>query len=334
MLSDSKSTIENIITTVNRIDSLEESVRKYINTNRYQTDLLQNLDIWNQICCSLDTIGDTLFSFSIQDYIKASYPESDGLKYIYTYGILQALFIQQDAMRHLSEAFEIKFELSEKLQSVRSIRNASIGHPTKNKVKGRTYFNYISRITLFKYGFTLMRSSEQDRTEFIEVNLLSILDEQLYEIESSYDLLSAKLIEADKMHREKYKDRLIVDIFHSSMGYSFSKVAEGIFSGNRRNVSFGLSMLKSIEKTYQEFEAALSERNELNEYTEYNLNQYKHTIFKLKEYFSNSDSGMTESDAMIYHFYIHEQHNHFVQIANEIDAEYTVKVYRDRDAHH
>lgn len=323
-MSDSKSTIKNIIATVNRIDSLEESVRKYINTNRYQTDLLQNLDIWNQICCSLDTIGDTLFS--IQDYIKASYPESDGLKYIYTYGILQALFIQQDAMKHLSEAFEIKFEFSKKLKSVRAIRNASIGHPTKNKVKGRIYFNYISRITLSKYGFTLMRSSEHDRTEFIEVNLWSILDEQLHEIESSYGLLSAKLIEADKMHREKYKDCLIVDIFHSSIGYSFSKVAESIFSGNRRNVSFGLSKLKSIEKTYQKFEAALSERNELNEYIEYDLNQYKHAIAKLKEYFSNSDSGMTESDATIYHFYIHEQHNHFVQIANEIDAECTVKV--------
>ncbi len=102
-----------ITSKIKQIDSLEESVRKYINTTRYQSDLIKDLDNWNQICSSLDTIGDT--SFSIQDYLAAKYPESTGLKYIFTYGLLQALFIQQDAMRHLSEAFDIEFDLSDRL---------------------------------------------------------------------------------------------------------------------------------------------------------------------------------------------------------------------------
>lgn len=315
---------ESIIKAIKRIELLEESVRKYINTTRYQTDLLQDLDIWNQICSSLDTIGDTLYSF--QDYLGADYPESVGLKYIYTYGVLQALFIQQDAMRHLSEAFELEFELSEKLKIIRAIRNASIGHPTKNNVKKSTYYNYISRITLSKYGFTLMRSFEQGRNEFIEVDLISILNDQLHEIEGNYKLLAEKLAEADRMHREKYRDKLLVDLFHSSMGYSFSKVAEGIYSPGGSNTSFGLSMLKSIKKTYQEFEEALSERNDLNEYTKYDLDEYNHAILKLEKYLSGDDSGLSESDARIYHFYIREQHSHFVQIATEIDEDYKEKV--------
>ncbi len=318
-------TVENIKLLLHRISSEEESVREYINTTRYQTDLLQDLDVWNQICSSLDTIGDTVYS--LDDYLSAEYPESAGLKYIFTYGILQSLFIQQDAIRNLTEAFEISFDLNEKLRKIRAIRNASIGHPTKNNVKGTTYYNYISRITLSKYGFTLMRSSSGDRNEFIEVDLLSILTDQLHEIEKSYKLISSKLIEADRMHRAKFKDKLVVDLFHSSMGYLFSKVAEGIHSiGRDGDRHFGLSMLNSIEKTYIEFENELRERNEFNEYIQYDLEQYKHAIQTLKSYLLTENENMGESDARIYLFYLREQHSYFVEIAKEVDEEYNKKV--------
>lgn len=69
---------------INEIGSLEEAVRKHINPARYQNDLISNSDNWNQICCSLDTIGDT--SYSISDYINSEYPEQIGLKYVFTYG--------------------------------------------------------------------------------------------------------------------------------------------------------------------------------------------------------------------------------------------------------
>lgn len=315
---------ESMYEVIKRIELLEESVRNHINTNRYQANLLKDLNNWNQICSSLDAIGDTLYS--IHDYLEAVYPESVGLKYIYTYGLLQALFIQQDAMRHLSEAFDIKFELSEKLDRIRKLRNASIGHPTKNNVQKSTYYNYISRMTLSKAGFTLMRSYEQDRTEFIDVDIFSILSDQLHEIEASYKLLSSKLAEADKMHREKFKNKLLVDLFHSSMGYTFSKVAEGIHSPNTGNVTFGLSMLRSIQKTYREFEAALDERNELSEHTKYDLDEYNYAISKIENYLIRDNTEMTDIDARIYHFYLREQHSHFVQLAKEIDKNYQLKV--------
>ena len=129
------------------------------------------------------------------------------------------------------------------------------------------------------------------------------------------------------MHRKKYKDNLIVDIFHSSMGYQFSKVAEGILStGHEGDQSFGLSMLNSIEKTYLEFENELKKRNELDEYTQYDLDQYKHAIQTLKSYLLKENENMGESDARIYLFYIREQHAHFVEIAKEVDEEYNKMV--------
>ena len=259
-------THSDIITGINnsldQIHSEEELVRKHINTTRYQSELLKNSDNWNQICSSLDAIGDT--AYSINDYLTLDFPESTGLKYILTYGVLQSLFIQQDAVRHLAEAFGVSFDLSDKMRNIRRIRNASIGHPTKNNVNGVTHYNYISRISMTKYGFTLMRSSENDRSEFLDINLLSIINDQLNEIKKSYGQISAKLVEVDRMHREKHKTKPLADIFHSSMGYTFSKVAEGIHSPEHSR-TFGLTMLNSIEETYNKFEKELENRKELSQ---------------------------------------------------------------------
>lgn len=306
------------------ITNLEESVRNYINTSRYQLNLVKNLDNWNQICSSLDTIGDTILT--IEDYIATDYPKSIGLKYIYTYGILQGLFIQQDAMKHLSESFKIDYVRSEKLSKIRALRNAAIGHPTKNSVKTVTYYNYISRMSLHKWGFTLLRSSENNRTEFIDVDLLQILQEQTKEIEVSYRVLVEKLEEADKSHKEKYKLNRISEIFHPSVGYLFQKVAQGIHSHSPSERSFGLSMLDSIEEMYHKFETSLSERNELTDYIAHDLNEYKHGINVLKSFLSGESEQLSELDARIYWFYLSEQHKHFLQIANELDSEYLVNV--------
>ena len=110
------------------INQLTESVRNYINTHRYQVVLLENSDKWNQICSSIDVIGDSLLA--IEAYQVVEYPNNGGLKYIYTYGVLQALFILQDAVSHLSEAFEISSQVSQVLLDIRNIRNAAIGHQT------------------------------------------------------------------------------------------------------------------------------------------------------------------------------------------------------------
>lgn len=265
-----------------RISELEDAIRHFINTGCHQTRLLQSRETWNQICSSLDVIGDT--ALCIEDYLCSPYPSTDGLKYIFTYGILQALFLQQDAVRHLSEAFDVTHTPSAELMHIRDIRNAAIGHPTKQHIKKSTHYSYISRISLSKTGFTLMRSSSEDETHFVDVNISGIISEQLATIETALSAISEKLKEDDRMHREKFGGNLMTDIFHSSTSYLFEKVAEGIHSPSHGNKDFGLSMLGSIEDMYSKFEFNLQERGELNEYTRYELEEYKHAISIVRDY--------------------------------------------------
>ena len=135
-----------------------------------------------------------------------------------------------------------------------------------------------------------------------------------------------KLEETDRMHKEKYKNNLLKDIFHSSMSYNYSKVAEGIHSPDSSNITFALSMLNSIQKTYKKFEESLSERGDLNEYTKHDLDKYNHALSKLEDYLNGNASELAEQDAWVYHFYIQEQHKHFEQIAEEVDEDYRKEV--------
>ena len=82
--------MDSISATIDEVVSLETTVRDHINTHRYQIALIQNSNTWNQICSSLDVIGDTLLA--VRSYFSAEYPEDRGLRYIYTYGLLQSLF--------------------------------------------------------------------------------------------------------------------------------------------------------------------------------------------------------------------------------------------------
>ena len=312
-----------ILEKITQLDSLETVVREHINTTRYQNDLISDSDNWNQICCSLDAIGDT--SYSISDYIESDYPSKEGLKYIYTYGLLQALFIQQDAILHLSEAFKIKYHRSDPLKQIRYLRNAAIGHPTKQTQgtpEGQTHYNFISRTTLSKNGFRLMQCYDQGKMKFIDVDLFKIIGDQLDEIKSGYESIANKLKEADKMHKQKYKDNLLINIFPSSIGYSFEKIPQGIHSPDLDNIRLGLAMLKGVKDTYLKFEKALKERGDFAPYTQYELDEYKHALSRLETYLEGGEHHMSESDARIYHFYMREQHKHFEQIAKEIDDTY------------
>lgn len=313
---------QNIRNTANEILELQASIYEYINTNRYQADLISDLSVWNQICSSLDVISDTILA--VLSYCSADYPNDTGLQYIYTYGLLQSLFIQQDAVKNLTKAFGQDYEISEELKKIRNIRNAAIGHPTYEPVKKNVYYTYLSRNTLSKKGFSYMRSSASGEDIFYDVDVEEILETQLLGVLEKYEYISDVLKKADKEHKKNYKEALIVDIFPSSMSYSFQKVAQGIYSPGSSNVGFGHSMLESIERTYRSFEKELMDRNELqgNEYLKYDLDQYFHAIDKLRKYFSNEAEGMTERDARVYHYYIEKEHSHFVKIAEEYDEEY------------
>jgi hypothetical protein len=306
------------------IENLLSQIYQYINTQRYQSELLSNIDIWNQICSSLWVLEDSLFS--INDYVKSEFPDSDGLKYIFLYGILQALFIQQDAVAHLAEAFEIDIGgRSESLTQIREIRNAAIGHPTKRNHRKKKYFNYISRISMSKYFFTLQVASKDTPDDFKNINIEELINSQLTEIKELLIMINDELSNRDKTHKMEFKDELLVANFDGNLHYQFEKIFSGIFNTAQNHRAFGLSMLHSVKSVYKAFQSQLEDRGELkgNTSLQYELENYFHAIARLEEFFESKDSELSEKDARIYAYYLREEHKYFHEIASEIDEEYS-----------
>ena len=235
---------------------------------------------------------------------------------------MQALFLQQDALSHLSESFEVDYEISDNLKKVREIRNAAIGHPTKLNRKGETYHYHLSRPSLNKDSFKLLQYSQSDSVRFLNVDINLTIKDQLNEIVKKYSSIVEKLILMDKEHKEKHRNNKLQDIFHSGLGYSFQKIASGIEAHTDGDKDWGYRNLEIVIDVFKEFKEELIERNELNNYIEYELNEYFHALNKLEEYFNGETEWMEKPDAHIYHEYIFRKHDHFVSVAKEIDEAY------------
>ena len=170
-----------------------------------------------------------------------------------------------------------------------------------------------------------MRSSGDREHSFVQVNIEQACFDQLDGVIVGYRKITEKLEEIDKMHKEKFKDNSLSDVFHSAMGYFFEKIAQGIHASSYEDREFGHNHVGLVKETYEKFKTELAERNELNEYTGYDLKEYFHALRRLDGYLSGTDITMEEADAYIYLTYLRHEHNHFVAIAKEIDEAYQTK---------
>ena len=82
-----------------------------------------------------------------------------GENYLRVYGLLQAIFLQQDAIRCLHDQF-VGASLEPQLnwKEIRELRNLSSGHPLEKSDRSGTRRTMISRITIVDQGFQLMIS--------------------------------------------------------------------------------------------------------------------------------------------------------------------------------
>jgi hypothetical protein len=138
---------------------------------------------------SLDTIGDTEHSFDAYEALPE--PKSFGEQYLIIYGVLQSLFIQQDAVSNVYAALDMDYQLSPHLKTIREIRNHSSGHPAEVERRRVRIFNHIQRfglsIRIFKVGMfnvggdltmldiDLPKLIEQQR-DVLATELLTVLD--------------------------------------------------------------------------------------------------------------------------------------------------------------
>jgi hypothetical protein len=161
------------------IIKLTEAIRERINEPKLNDLLASNERAWLQLCSCLDALEDS--DLAISAYLAGRPTGSPGAKYLAVYGVLQALFVQQDAAINLCESLGIQETINNHptLRQIREIRNDSIGHPTKrDRKKGQiASYNFISRPTLDSEGFDLL-SDDGDQFTSRRVVIRQLVEDQ------------------------------------------------------------------------------------------------------------------------------------------------------------
>ena len=134
------------------LEPLIDEVRDIIDKWEGSHAVLEDRRTRMQLCSCLDVIKDT--ALCLNAFRTTNIGELDvGSKYMYVYGSLQALVLQQDAVKHFTCALGKTYPYHPRLKEIRDIRNHSVGHPT-DEGPGRT-FNLITRDSIGNLGFEL-----------------------------------------------------------------------------------------------------------------------------------------------------------------------------------
>ncbi|MCK4236948.1 MAG: hypothetical protein KAX38_07495 [Candidatus Krumholzibacteria bacterium] len=151
-------------------------IRNVINILKVTDELVKNRKQWLILTSALDVLEDT--NLAIDSYSKHFGTKMEFASgYLEIYGVLQAMFIQQTAVKNIFETFKIPFDKSEVLNSIRLIRNKAIGHPM-NQGKGSSH--YITRVSMCWEGFTLLKAGHNisDDNSALQVDLKTFIVQQ------------------------------------------------------------------------------------------------------------------------------------------------------------
>lgn len=140
------------------VAGLESEIRKFLTVLPRQERLLEDEANWYKIAACLDAIGDT--ELALDSFLFSCDGQDSGQRHLSIYGALQALVLQQDAVRHLAEGLSIEYEPQADLREIREIRNDSVGHPTRRGGASGSSFTALCRFRLSAEGFEMMTTTK------------------------------------------------------------------------------------------------------------------------------------------------------------------------------
>src|SRR5690606_16854809 len=188
-------------------------IRDLVNHPWKLQSLFDNKTKWNKLCASMDVIGDT--QIAINSYFSLPSFKAENGGYLFLYGLLQALFLQQDALNHLSEALfdkpiNWKSEYPD-IYLVRELRNYSIGHPTK---RGKDEsFHFIARYSVSKGHFRLMSHySKTNKSEFRDIDINAIRAKQENSVVKILDTVIELMEKEYSDHKQKFENSKLSDL--------------------------------------------------------------------------------------------------------------------------
>ena len=140
---------------MSNMETLLEKARRHYQRADLHRHFRGDMDRVTKAQVALDTAEDAMLALS--NYESGGIGSDDGEKYLKLYGFLQAIFLQQDAIRELYRLFVGNFAEppdASAWKQLRELRNLTVGHPIeKGRGKEPRRRTFITRVSLKSDGF-------------------------------------------------------------------------------------------------------------------------------------------------------------------------------------
>lgn len=189
----------------------------HINRTEKQAEILPDRQKWNKLTSALYTLEDS--SCAIEYYIETAYPTDIGGKYLFTYGLFQAIILQQDSIKSINKALfnkciDFKKDYLDAYKA-RELRNDTTGHPTDRS--GDKKFISLAQISMGKYSFYYCKDDYKDskKDSIIDVNVEKAISDTAKCVNVILEKAVDDLDKEFKEYIEKHRDRKMAEIFNS-----------------------------------------------------------------------------------------------------------------------
>jgi hypothetical protein len=151
-------------------------IRELVNQPSIQPELSKSPH-FNRLCSAMDAIEDV--EVIISGYKSSEFGRTIASRYLTIYGLLQALFVQMDAVKSIAKALDVPLAANSDLLYIRRIRILSVGHPTSANFKGEgELFAFITRFDLTSNAFSLSYYNSRDQLREHRIDVSNLLEKQ------------------------------------------------------------------------------------------------------------------------------------------------------------
>jgi len=299
-------------------------IRDYTQDPRHQAWLMSDEYSWYQLCAALDTVDDT--EEAKRAYLGGDFPTDCGEQYLRIYGILQALYVQQDSLHDLINTIHptTQIKVKDLLKDVRLARHRSVGHPTHAGPRGGPFStNAIIRHTIRKEGFQLLSYPRTAHGVFQPVDLIALIEQQTEQTNRILLEVIEELRKQEEAHRSQYRDVKMTSAL-GSVSYAFEKIFEELRKDSARVLS-GWAV-EQLQAAVDQFDKLLNDRGltrDSYDSIKYLYKNVEHPLAQLTKYISNEPSEIvSDQSAIVFADALQGYFDKLRGIAMEIDKEY------------
>jgi len=307
-------------------------LRDRVNYSRRHHLLTRNTSAWNTTCSAMDVVGDTCQALTA--YFKhAPVPEGDKASaYLLAYGVLQGLYLQQDAVFWWCKCLDLPSASTFKepgewartipeLDRARNARNDSVGHPVRRD-KPRTSplaAFFIVQHSLSLEGFELHQFNERGVFDFQRVSFPALIADQVRVLSEILDRACRRLDQDDRNHHRKFMLKPLTPIL-DALSYPLEKL--GAIRSYDRPLIPGL--VREVERALDKLKAAIVERDEpFGDTWQWEFRKLHRALALIKDYATSNEFGTDDDLADVLADFVRYAIDGLKEMTEELDGRYS-----------